>query len=988
MLVIALCLLLGVAMAQDAPTTLRKSLNPYALYNFMDADLANGPVSYSSDLSSHPTIKFGNLTLGSRATWLSGRPGVRLARETGSTVTAGMTSDNNFQTSWAATFNNTPFVFEIWFQYRTIGLGSFWSIARSQTESGIPNTCNMTEPLFALMREASNNIVTKSSVVDCFSSCNYNPLQTTPQNTYVTGALYGRYYATPSERLESVGYIGTTRVTKLSVSAQFDLLWQDPQARLLFASSNSGSTLDYNLLSFAIYPNIDDSQITSLFNAGLPNAKPVAPTFQRSVPETTGGAIRLCPNDNATARDSDCLDYTNNATHLGLGQIHSLVPSTSLTVWITSLPLAGALSHLGNPITTVPFKLSSNNTVYFTPNPDTSNWWATYLSSSYTFYKNSTYASFSYYVVDSDGAQSNTATVSLEVYPTHKSPLANDVSNTNVYAGRPLSANSFDNIIKFSVFNRDFLSPGPGRQNCSGDSTTPMCTALADRPNPLATVVTLKTLPCPTCGTLRFKNWVTGAFSDAAVNVPIAANKTWCGSIDCTETYWTIFWEAPLSMFNSTAEILGTFNFTYTATDTFNLAAPLGSTTNIVDAFGTTTSVNWQTSTESNVATVVVTIYNGFYAQSGTSVVKQRNQTTIAPQRISLVAADYTVVNPSITLYVTSLPARGGLFDVGSTTQITTVPHAVPSGSNFSLDYQPSLPTESFGFVSSPTYATFQFYAVSNGKSSNTATQTISVLDTNDKVTIAWYGPSNADGEMVYSAPTKIPQSWGDLPNNNLYINWTDPDVEVAGEPWYNIKLGTVTSEFTIFLNPQYYAEINAFTDGTIGYVLGPGGPGQGAPNWEVVVNRTLARLLLNPLRLRPNKPTGSSLSVQIKDCIMINNPASFRTATQFSTNPTDWSSETVLALIPLRGDIKKADEYQGVADPTILGVVYGVAAFIGVVLLICGIMIVRWCLRKSRGGGVGGGHHSSSTKSTSGGSSSKKGGKKAKSAYLHTVEL
>lgn len=982
MLVIVLCM---VAMAQDAPTSLRQSLNPYVLYNFMDADLANGPVSYSNDLSNHPTIKFGNLTLGSRATWLKGRPGVHLAAETGSSVTAAMSSNNNYQTSWTPTFNNAPFVFEIWYQFKTIGPGSFWSVARTNTQSGVAGSCNLTEPLFIMMRDTSD-IQTKCSLTDNPRPCAYAMSLTVSQSTYITAAMYGRYSAVPNDKLETTGFEGTTQSNYSIFSGRTNLVWQDAQAHLLFSSSNSGSNLDFNMLSFAIYPNIDDNQIVSLFNAGLPNAKPFAPTFQRSVPETVGGAIRLCPNVAMTPRDSDCLDYTNNATHLGLGQIHSLVPSASLTVWITSLPAAGVLSHLGNPITMVPFKLSSNNTVYFTPNPDTSNWWATYISSAYTFYKNSTYASFAYYVVDSDGAQSNTATVSLEVYPTHKSPLVNDVSNTNVYAGRPLSASSFDNIIKFSVANRDFLSPGPGRQNCSGDSTTPMCTALADRPNPMQTVVTIKSLSCPTC--FKVKDWGTGTFSTASVGTQIVANRTWCGSVDCTETYWTIFWEAPLSMFNSTAEILGNATLTYTATDYFNLAGPLGSTTQIVDAVGTTTSVNWQTNTESNVATVVATIYNGFYAQSGTSVVKQRNQTTIAPQRISLVAADYTMVNPSITLYVTSLPARGGLFDVGSTTQITTVPHVIPSGSNFSLDYQPSLPTESFGFVSSPTYATFQFYAVSNTRSSNTATQTISVVDTNDKVTIAWYGPSNADGEMVYSAPTKIPQSWGDLPDNNLYINWTDPDVEVAGEPWYNIKLGTVTSEFTIFLNPQYYAEINAFTDGTIGYVLGPGGPGQGSPNWEVVVNRTLARLLLNPLRLRPNKPTGSSLSVQIKDCIMVNNPASFRTATQFSNNPTDWSSETVLALIPLRGDIKKADEYQGVADPTILGVVYGVAAFIGVVLLICGIMIVRWCLRKSRGGGGGGGHHSSSTKSTSGGSSSKKGGKKAKSAYLHTVEL
>jgi len=62
MVLIALCLMLGVAIALD-PTALRQSYNPYALYNFMEADGGGNP-GVAADLSNQ-TIKFGNLTVGS-----------------------------------------------------------------------------------------------------------------------------------------------------------------------------------------------------------------------------------------------------------------------------------------------------------------------------------------------------------------------------------------------------------------------------------------------------------------------------------------------------------------------------------------------------------------------------------------------------------------------------------------------------------------------------------------------------------------------------------------------------------------------------------------------------------------------------------------------------------------------------------------------------------------------------------------------------------
>jgi len=232
-----------------------------------------------------------------------------------------------------------------------------------------------------------------------------------------------RYYVAPTERTETTVYQGTTNLTGVGTSPQTSfLMWQDATARLLFSSNNNASNLDYNVLSFAIYPNIDSTQITNLFEAGLPNAKPYAPDFGRSVPENVGGSIKMCPNNVASPADSDCLDYTNNATHLGLNLTHSLVPSSSLTVWILSLPANGVLSHMGTAISAaaLPFKLTAtNNSVFYAPPKDFTNWYATYGSNVYSFVKNASLSSFTYHVVDSDGATSSDATVTLEVYPTH-----------------------------------------------------------------------------------------------------------------------------------------------------------------------------------------------------------------------------------------------------------------------------------------------------------------------------------------------------------------------------------------------------------------------------------------------------------------------------------------------------------------------------------------------------------------------------------------
>jgi len=462
-----------------------------------------------------------------------------------------------------------------------------------------------------------------------------------------------------------------------------------------------------------------------------------------------------------------------------------------------------------------------------------------------------------------------------------------------------------------------------------------------------------------------------------------------------------VFWFAPLSLFNSTSEILGVGNFTYTATDDFDLASFLGSTSLNVEGANTTTSVNWQQQVESNVAGVAFEIRNGYCAMSDISVVRQKNMSTIAPQQIQLAAEDFTVTNPVITLTITSLPAKGALFDVGSTLPITVVPHPIPAASNFSMGYQPSLPTDSYGFEFSPTYASFQFYASSNGKTSNTATQTLNVIDTNDEVSITWYGPTNADGELFFSSPSDPIPSWSDVPDNNLYINFTDPDGVVAGEPWYNIKLDSINSDFCIFTNPDYYDELVALKTASaggadLGFLVFPGVKGRMASSWELTVNRSFAQKFLNPIRLRPNRPTGSTLTIKITDCQKIPTPSPYATSSQFDSS-MNWAPIQVTKSIVIRGDISKPPEYQGVANQTILAVVYGVVgSVVFCVLLICGVLGVCWCLvRRRRDGGGGGdgsirlGDGSTSFRSSrsSNGSPSKKG-KKDQPVYVQTVEL
>jgi hypothetical protein len=259
----------------------------------------------------------------------------------------------------------------------------------------------------------------------------------------------------------------------------------------------------------------------------------------------------------------------------------------------------------------------------------------------------------------------------------------------------------------------------------------------------------------------------------------------------------------------------------------------------------------------------------------------------------------------------------------------------------------------------------------------------INVDDTNDAVTITWT-PKTATGIIPYKRYGQ-PQSWSELADNPLYINFTDPDKVEPFEPYYQVILES--SDFHIFLEDSIWVELQVGVgQGLKGLNVGAGAAGAGNLKWDFKASRALAQRALNPIRVRPNKNVDSStLTVKIRDCQLVG----AETAPSF--NGADWQPIEVTASIILSGTLAdRRDDYAGVADPTITGVIYGVGAFVGVTFLICFFCLFRWCYRKRSGGGGGGGGSSGSAKTGGSTSSKSKGGKgkKAKSAYLHQVEL
>lgn len=133
-------------------------------------------------------------------------------------------------------------------------------------------------------------------------------------------------------------------------------------SKLHFSRGNNYSTFEYNLLSFAIYPPLSEDTIYALSSAGLPNARPFAKSFKRALPEDRGGSIRFCGNQASSPRDSDCPDYSNQWQG---ERIMALTNSSSLKVFVVSLPEQGGLYQDGQPLTAagLPFLVRDRKSV-------------------------------------------------------------------------------------------------------------------------------------------------------------------------------------------------------------------------------------------------------------------------------------------------------------------------------------------------------------------------------------------------------------------------------------------------------------------------------------------------------------------------------------------------------------------------------------------------------------------------------------------------
>jgi hypothetical protein len=146
------------------------------------------------------------------------------------------------------------------------------------------------------------------------------------------------------------------------------------ELKLMFAKSNMDSGVKIAYHSFAIYPWADTdtdaaveyrtwSKIEALYGAGLPNTRPFAPSFARSIPET-GGDINFCASP--LAIDSSCRDA-------GFVNVNDAVLTERVQMEIVSLPAKGILYYydaqgIKHPATTgLALEKSNDVKVFFQP---------------------------------------------------------------------------------------------------------------------------------------------------------------------------------------------------------------------------------------------------------------------------------------------------------------------------------------------------------------------------------------------------------------------------------------------------------------------------------------------------------------------------------------------------------------------------------------------------------------------------------------------
>lgn len=588
-----------------------------------------------------------------------------------------------------------------------------------------------------------------------------------------------------------------------------------------------------------------------------------------------------------------CLDYTNNATQLGLGQTHLLMPSTNLVVIVSSLPTRGTLSY-GNGIliTSAPFvlPLAAANIVQYTPVAGESSWYADWTSASGYIISKQDYANFTYRVQDPDGAQSEVGTVIFEVYPVHTPPSSGNVAATQstIYAGRAASIATLDNAIFLLAINNEYLRPSSDVLRCDGSDFLRLCNNYKDTPSAMATYVTIKSLPSK--GTLKYKQ--NGMFYPISIGTYVPADgvsNCLNAALRCDfDPSWIVYYEIPSSNFNSSEEVLGSDNFTYSTTTTFDIQSSLGTTRYNMDSTGLPQLVGFSPSAESAIGTVDVSVKNGFFARSTVSSVQQKRLSSI--QNISLYAQDVSVLNPNILFFISSLPNKGGLFALGSATSLTINDLPYPLLGSV-IGYQHSLPGEPYAFTYGSNYASFDFYAISGAKTSNVARLVINVRNTNDAVNITW-SPNTLPVTFLRTATTA--QTWSDLPNNGLAISFTDPDVAEPNEPYYKISIDA--SGFSIFFPESIYNELQIGKEKNLGQQQGAGAPGAGSSSWEFIVPRDVAKRALLSTRVRPNNDQLGSITVKVLDCVLV------EALTDSKFDSADWSGIEVSAVIIAKG--------------------------------------------------------------------------------------
>lgn len=700
-------------------------------------------------------------------------------------------------------------------------------------------------------------------------------------------------------------------------------------SKLHFSRGNNYSTFEYNLLSFAIYPPLSEDTIYALSSAGLPNARPFAKSFKRALPEDRGGSIRFCGNQASSPRDSDCPDYSNQWQG---ERIMALTNSSSLKVFVVSLPEQGGLYQDGQPLTAagLPFLVRQNVLEYRPPKAATSWFVASWTSArGYQWAKNDL-TSFAYIVQDPLGLNSSAATVTLEVFPQHSTPVAANLNLSDIFAGKPmntieLAPHAPDGSPVITEYLRSSASTTCSSYKGSSSALPLLCLTEKDRPE--LAYATIKSLP--QFGNLYAK--VEGQFVPVTVNSTVGPLPGSCG-MACTPAIF-IYYNSSLR--NDYSDPV-TFSYTVT-TRLENLQ--LGNTRYDIDDTPTIgpEPVVFTPTMESAPAVVRLDVKDGLYAVDGESIVKQRN----ARQDITLSAADLTQLGSlaavsSLSAVVTTLPTKGLLFQAdGSLITAANLPATVRG--NLTLLYSPNI-TRTASYNDS-----FTFYARSQGRSSPPATQTLQVLDINDAPTIVQ--PFN----RLSFTRTGIPQSWGDLgPDTELYINFTDPDPPASNEPFYRVILNTNLNEFTIFMSEASWNLLRPdFSNPSlmIGLAIGSGVAGGGSNHWDFVANRSVALKVLNPVRMRVNKPVQSSpLTVKVEDCSI----APGRTDPRFSG--PDWAPLSDSVTVSLSGEWVEAEPYLGIADMRIVYTIYGVATFVLIVLCVSCFFCCRCLYRHQRG--------------------------------------